>query len=62
MGYGVGVGAWVGYKRPSHHPGWAWVSAWPLGWGFQPGRWAGLAVFRGRLSLAGLARLWVTRN
>ncbi|KAJ0491207.1 hypothetical protein HanIR_Chr12g0561401 [Helianthus annuus] len=33
MGYGAGVVSWVGYKRPSHHPGWAWVSAWPLGRG-----------------------------
>ncbi|MFS8020605.1 hypothetical protein Hanom_Chr16g01417531 [Helianthus anomalus] len=39
-GYGAGVWAWVAGKRPSHHPGWAWVSAWPLGHGFQAGRGA----------------------
>ncbi|KAJ0575408.1 hypothetical protein HanIR_Chr05g0212401 [Helianthus annuus] len=39
-GYGAGVWAWVGGKRPSHHPRWAWVSAWPLGHGFQAGRGA----------------------
>ncbi|MFS7921193.1 hypothetical protein Hanom_Chr03g00233921 [Helianthus anomalus] len=40
MGYGAWVGAWVGGKRPSHHPGWAWVGVWPLGLGFQAGRGA----------------------
>ncbi|MFS7951004.1 hypothetical protein Hanom_Chr07g00589901 [Helianthus anomalus] len=39
-GYGAGVWAWVGGKRPRHHPGWAWVSAWPLGHEFQAGRGA----------------------
>ncbi|MFS7926599.1 hypothetical protein Hanom_Chr04g00298921 [Helianthus anomalus] len=43
MGYGAGVWAWVGGKRSSHHPGWAWVGAWPLGLGFQAGRGVGLA-------------------
>ncbi|MFS8001144.1 hypothetical protein Hanom_Chr13g01186761 [Helianthus anomalus] len=37
----MGYGAWVGGKRPSHHPGglgWgAWVGAWPLGLGLKPG-------------------------
>ncbi|MFS8017800.1 hypothetical protein Hanom_Chr15g01384681 [Helianthus anomalus] len=42
MGYGAVVGAWVGEKRPSHHPGWAWVWAWPLGREFKAGRGAGL--------------------
>ncbi|MFS7970058.1 hypothetical protein Hanom_Chr09g00816531 [Helianthus anomalus] len=41
MGYGDWVRAWVGGKRLSHHPGWAWLGAWPLGLGFQAGRGAG---------------------
>ncbi|MFS8020588.1 hypothetical protein Hanom_Chr16g01417301 [Helianthus anomalus] len=40
MGYGARVRAWVGGKRSSHHPGWAWVGAWPLGLGFEAGRGA----------------------
>ncbi|MFS8021981.1 hypothetical protein Hanom_Chr16g01433931 [Helianthus anomalus] len=31
----------------------------PLGGGFQPGRWAGLAVFSDQLSFAGLARILI---
>ncbi|MFS7963880.1 hypothetical protein Hanom_Chr08g00743531 [Helianthus anomalus] len=42
VGYGAGVWAWVGGKRPSYHPGWAWVGVWPLGLGFQAGRGAGV--------------------
>ncbi|MFS8005526.1 hypothetical protein Hanom_Chr13g01238341 [Helianthus anomalus] len=38
----MGYGAWVGEKRLSHHPRWAWVWAWPLGQEFKPGRGARL--------------------
>ncbi|KAJ0934180.1 hypothetical protein HanRHA438_Chr03g0104521 [Helianthus annuus] len=33
VGYGAGVWAWVGGKRPRHQPGWVWVGAWRGPWG-----------------------------
>ncbi|MFS7963390.1 hypothetical protein Hanom_Chr08g00737511 [Helianthus anomalus] len=44
MGYGAGVGAWVGYKRPSHHPGGLGFRRGPLGGGFRPGVGRGYEV------------------
>ncbi|MFS8024310.1 hypothetical protein Hanom_Chr16g01461721 [Helianthus anomalus] len=37
MGYGAGVGAWVGEKRPSHHPGGLGFGRGPIGVGFSSG-------------------------
>ncbi|MFS7984613.1 hypothetical protein Hanom_Chr11g00988531 [Helianthus anomalus] len=34
----MGYGAWVGGKRPSHHPGWVWVGVWLLWLEFEAGR------------------------
>ncbi|MFS8033193.1 hypothetical protein Hanom_Chr17g01566631 [Helianthus anomalus] len=37
MRYGAGVGTWVRYKRPPHHPGGLGFGRGPLGGGFSPG-------------------------
>ncbi|MFS7975158.1 hypothetical protein Hanom_Chr10g00877131 [Helianthus anomalus] len=33
----MGYGAWVGHKRPRHHPGGLGLGRGPLGWGFSLG-------------------------
>ncbi|KAJ0510966.1 hypothetical protein HanIR_Chr11g0546641 [Helianthus annuus] len=54
MGYGAGVWAWVGGKRPRHHPGWAWVGAWPLGAWLSSRAWGG-----GATDMAGCEWLYI---
>ncbi|KAJ0623887.1 hypothetical protein HanIR_Chr01g0037151 [Helianthus annuus] len=51
VGYGAGVLAWVRVKRPSHHPRWAWVVAWPLGAWLSSREWGGMAKRAGLFSL-----------